>query len=350
MCVRNAALFVAQAVESILGQTLRELELVVVDDASSDRSPDILASFARRDSRIRVLRSSAPLGVAAALNLACDEARGPLVARLDGDDVAVPDRLERQATYLAAHERVAVVGGAAVVIDESGKSHHLLRPPADDATIRAELVRQNCMVHPTVMLRRAALRSAGGYRARFVGAEDYDLWLRLAERHQLANLPDVLVRYRVHPEQVSHQDLEARALAVLAAQALARRRRAGRDETPSDERPISRADLAELGVSEDAVESGIAEACLDRALLLDDIDRPRLALAALARTPGFAVSPAVRRRTVARYHAALARRRWRRAQRARSLASALRALRARPALLGRVASRLIRRDRTPPGQ
>jgi len=109
MCVRNAALFVAQAVESILGQTLRELELVVVDDASSDRSPDILASFARRDPRIRVFRSSAALGVAAALNLACDEARGPLVARLDGDDVAVPDRLERQAAYLATHGALETV-------------------------------------------------------------------------------------------------------------------------------------------------------------------------------------------------------------------------------------------------
>ncbi len=337
----------AQAVESILGQTLRDLELVVIDDASSDRSPDILAGFAGRDSRIRVLRSDAPLGLAAASNLACELARGPLVARLDHDDVALPDRLDRQAAFLAAHERVAVVGGAAVVIDDAGTSHHLLRPPTDDVGIRAELGRHNCIIHPTVMLRREALRSMGGYRARFALSDDYDLWVRLAERYQLANLPDVLVRYRVHPEQVSHQDLEQRVLSDLAVQALARRRHAGLGEPPSGDHPITRADLAELGVSEDVIETTVAKACLDRAVLLDDIERPRLALAALARTPGFASSTSVRRQTLARYHASLARHRWRRAQRVRSLASALRAVRARPALLGRFASRLFRRERDP---
>ena len=347
MCVRDAQRFVAQAVESILGQTLRELELVVVDDASSDGSPDILADFARRDARIRVFRSDTRLGLAAASNLAGERARAPLVARLDSDDIAAPDRLERQAKYLAEHERVAVVGGAAVVIDDAGNSYHLLRPPVDDAAIRAELLRHNCIIHPAVMLRREAVRSAGGYRARFALSDDYDLWLRLAERHRLANLPDVLVRYRVHPEQVSHQDLEQRVLSDLAAQTLARRRHAGLGEPPSGDGPITRTDLATLGVSEDVIESAIAKYYLDRAVLLDDIDRPRLALAALARTPGFTASPALRRQVLARYHASCARHRWRRAQRMRSLASAVRAVRARPALLGLFASRLIGRQRNP---
>jgi glycosyltransferase involved in cell wall biosynthesis len=250
MCVRDAEPLVAQAVESILGQTLRDLELVVVDDASSDRSPDILANLARRDPRIRVHRSDARPGVAAASNLACEQARGRLIARLEADDVAEPQRLERQAAYLAERQRVVLVGGAAGVIDDAGKRYHLLRPPTGDAAIRAELVRRNCIIHPTVMLRREALLSVGGYRARFVLAEDYDPWLRLAERHQVANLPDVLVGYRVHPRQASHQDLERRVLVVLAAQALARRRRAGRREEPAGDRPITRAELAELGVPE----------------------------------------------------------------------------------------------------
>jgi hypothetical protein len=233
-----------------------------------------------------------------------------------------------------------------VVIDEAGAPHYTLRPPTDDGAIRAALSRRNCIIHSTVMVRAGALRSAGGYRARFTFADDYDLWLRLADRSPLANLPDVLAHYRVHVGQFSEQDVEGQAIAVLAVQALARRRRAGAGETPTRDGPITRADLAELGVGDEAVERTVTQMCLDRALLLADIERSRLALAALARTPGFATSPAVRRRSLAGYQAALARRRWRRGQRARGLVAALGAVRTRPALLARLPQLLRPRPET----
>jgi hypothetical protein len=339
MTVRNVERFVAQAVESVLGQTLRELELIVVDDASSDGTPDILSIFARRDSRVRIHRHDTHLGIPAALNLACRRARAPLIARLDGDDVAVPDRLERQTAHLARHDRLALVGGAAIVIDDTGRPHHRLRPPAD---VHAQLLERNVIIHSTVTLRRDALERVGGYRARFAGAEDYDLWLRLAERYQLGNLTDALVHYRIHPGQLSHQALEQQVLSILAVKILARRRRAGVDEGPAGDQPVTRADLAQLGVTPDAVQSALGRACLDRAVDLGDLDQPSLSLATLASTPGFATSEAVRRRTLARYHSLLARRRWHRGQFGRSLASVLRAIRARPALLGRLAGRWIR--------
>jgi GT2 family glycosyltransferase len=336
MCVRDAAPYVAQAVESVLRQTLRDLELVVVDDASSDATPSILRDLARRDPRIRVRRAETHLGLAAAQNLACASARAPLLAHLDGDDVAVPDRVERQAAYLDAHPGTALAGGAAVVIDEAGRPHHTLRPPTGDGAIRAALSRRNCIIHSTVMVRADALRRAGGYRTRFEFADDYDLWLRLADRYRLVNLPDVLVYYRVHAGQASEQDVERQAVGVLAVQALARRRRAGLDESPTGDGPITVAELRELGVGDEALVRAVTRICLVRALLMDDIERPRLALVALARTPGFATSPAVRRRTLAGYRAALARRRWRRGERARALGAALRAVRTRPALLARI--------------
>jgi hypothetical protein len=342
MAVRDAEHFVARAVDSILTQTLGDLELIVVDHASSDRTPEILSGLAREDARLRVCRLDADLGLAEALNLACEEARGPLIARMDGDDVAMPGRLERQAAYLADRPSVALVGGAALVIDDTGKGYHTRRPPTGDPDIRAILLERNCFIHSTVMARRDALSHVGGYRGKFTRAEDYDLWLRLAERHELANLPEVVLHYRVHAAQVSHQALEQQVVSALAAQAASRRRRAGLDEGLAGDGEISRADLAALGITEDAVESALAKACLHRAADLSDLDQPSLAAATLASTPGFTTSWEVRRRTLARYHAFLARRRWRRGQLGGSLASALRAVHARPALLGRLAQRLIR--------
>jgi hypothetical protein len=347
MSVRNEERFVGQAVESILAQTLTDLELLVVDNASSDGTPEILSTLARGDARVRLHRLGPDVGLAAALNFACEQAQGPLIARMDGDDVAILDRLERQAAFLDAHGSVALLGGAATVIDDGGQARRTLRPPTDDTRIRSSLVERNCIIHSTVTMRREALRRLGGYRAGFVHAEDYDLWLRLAERHQLANLPDVVLHYRVHPEQVSHQALEQQVLSALAARAAARRRRAGIDEGPVGEKSVARSDLAALGIAEDAVRSALAAACLHRAADLGDLDRPGLAAAALALTPDFAVSAEVRRRTLARYHALLARRRWSRGQVARSVASVLRAVRVRPALLGHLIGALIRPARGP---
>ena len=347
MSVRNAERFVAQAVESILTQTMSDLEFIVVDNASSDRTPEILSTFAQGDARLRLHRTDADVGLAAALNLACEEAQGLLIARMDGDDVALSGRLERQAAYLADHPSVALVGGGAIVIDDSGKGYHARCPPTGDSDIRASLVERNCIIHSTVMMRRNALSRVGGYRARFTHAEDYDLWLRLAERYQLANLPDVVLHYRLHPGQVSHQALEQQVVSALAAQAAARRRRAGLDEGPVGDGKITRADLVELGITEDAVRSALAKACLHRAADLCDLYRSSLAVATLASTPGFTTSEEVRWHTLARYHAVLARRRWSRGQLGGSLASALRAVHARPALLRRLAGRLIRPARGP---
>ena len=266
---------------------------------------------------------------------------------MDGDDVATPGRLERQAAYLDDHPSVALVGGAATRDRrhrDRATTRSALRPATPD--IRAE-PRRAQLHHPPhgddapERARRQAGRLSGGVRH----AEDYDLWLRLAERHQLANLPEVVLRYRVHPGQVSHLALEQQVLSALAAQAAARRRRAGLDEGLRRRRGESAGlDLAALGITEDAVRQ-----CARRRrasigpLISRDLDQPEpRPPPPWPRTPDFATSAEVRRRTLARYHALLARRRWSRGQLARSLASALRAVHARPALLGHLGRRLIR--------
>ena len=224
MPVFNGEAYLAEAIESVLMQTMSDLELVVVDDGSVDSSRSIVERLGQVDSRVRLVVNERNLGIATALYRGWQAARSPLIARLDADDVALPGRLERQAAFLDAHPSVAVVGGAAHVVDSSGERISTMRFPTESRVIRTTLRRHNCFAHPTVLLRRTALEDVGGYR--FDHSEDYDLWLRLSERFDLANLAEPLILYRVHGSQLSLSDLEDRVKGALAVRAAARIRRA----------------------------------------------------------------------------------------------------------------------------
>jgi Glycosyl transferase family 2 len=222
MPVLNAEAYIAQAIGSVLEQTLEELELIVVDDGSTDTSRAIVDRIASADARVRLVANERNLGISAALNQGCRAAQAPFIARLDADDVALPHRLARQLDFLHHHPAVAVVGGGARVIDSAGRQISTMRFPTDNRLIRSALLRHNCFAHPTVMLRQAALLEVGGYR--FDQCEDYDLWLRLSERFELANLTEPLILYRVHTNQLSLTDLEERVKGALAVRTAARRR------------------------------------------------------------------------------------------------------------------------------
>ena len=200
MGVRDGAPWVAEAVASVLEQTLEDLELIVVDDGSADATPDLPAAV--RDRRLRVTRQPGA-GLTAALARALALARAPLVARLDADDLALPERLARQTAFLAAHPDVGLLGTAAREVDAGGREIAVVRPPESDGAIRRMLIRRNAFVHSSVMMRRAAAERAGGYDATIPVAQDYDLWMRLSRLVGLANLPDVLVVRRLLPGRVS---------------------------------------------------------------------------------------------------------------------------------------------------
>ena len=199
MPVYNAGDFVSEAVESVLAQTFDELELIAVDDGSSDDSRSILERYARLDSRVRVVRNETNLGLVPATNLGCRLSRSEYIARLDADDVALPDRLASQVEFLDSHPSVAAVGGAAISIDPSGRQISVLRLPSSSAAIRARMPKRCCFIHSSVTMRRDAFEAVGGYR--FGPGGGYDLWLRLSERFDLANLPQPVVRYRVHADR-----------------------------------------------------------------------------------------------------------------------------------------------------
>jgi glycosyltransferase involved in cell wall biosynthesis len=222
----NAAGFIAEAIDSIRLQTFREFELLIVDDGSTDATREIVAARAAEDPRIRLL-ARPHRGPSAAANAGLAKCRSPIVARMDADDICLPGRLEQQVAWLAQHPEVAAVGGAASNLYPDGRLEPAPAPPLSPDAVRAALASGNCMFNNTVTFRRDALLAAGGYRSAFDTAEDYDLWLRLSERADVANLPEVFVHYRRHPGQVTslyrpRQD----ALAELARTA-AERRRAG---------------------------------------------------------------------------------------------------------------------------
>lgn len=200
MGVRDGAPWVAEAVDSVLAQTASDLELIVVDDGSSDATGELLARV--RDPRLRIERQ-APAGLTRALNRALDLARAPLLARLDADDVALPERLARQQAFLAAHPEVGLLGTAAREVDVAGRPVGLVSPPADDGALRRALIRRNPFVHSSVVVRRAALDRVGAYDESLPVAQDYDLWMRLSRVTRVANLTEPLVVRRLVPGRVS---------------------------------------------------------------------------------------------------------------------------------------------------
>lgn len=205
--VRNGEHFIAQAIDSILSQTLTDLELLVVDDASTDRSTEIIQSYT--DPRLRVLRNPKRMGVSASRNRALAEAHASYIAFLDADDIAYTQRLEIQITFLENHPSVALVGSHLDYIDAEGHLLYSERPgqrPCMPDELRMELLMRACILPSTATGRKAALVQAGGF-PQMDYAEDHDLWCRLAVNHELSILPDRLVAYRHHPNQATFKKI-----------------------------------------------------------------------------------------------------------------------------------------------
>jgi glycosyltransferase involved in cell wall biosynthesis len=227
MPARNARSTIKEAMDDVLAQTHRNLELIVVDDGSSDDTAVIAAQV--RDPRVRlVTRSSA--GVAASLNFGISISRGEMLARMDADDRCHPERLEKLLRAFARDPRLAVVGTAALLWDPRADraEQHLM--PTGDSALQYWLVFYSRFFHGSTMYRRSAIEAVGGYRPELEPAEDYDLWLRLSERFRVGNLPELLYTLRLHDASVSAK----RGQEQLAATARARRSAIARREGRAD--------------------------------------------------------------------------------------------------------------------
>ena len=225
MPVYNAERYVGEAVRSILDQTLADFEFVIIDDGSTDRSGELLDSLAAGDSRIRLVRRP-NTGYLRALNEGLPLCRGEFIARMDADDVSLPERFERQIGYLRGHPDCLAVGSGMLRIDADGDLICEEPMPTAHEEIEARLLKGfGALPHPSAMIRREALVAVGGYREDYYGVEDHDLWLRLAQRGRLANLPEPLVKVRIHPENFTFVNELRNRQPLAAALADAYRRR-----------------------------------------------------------------------------------------------------------------------------
>lgn len=198
--VHNGVPAVRVAIESILAQSQPDFEFLIVDDGSTDRSADIIREYARRDPRIRPVFHSENMGLCHTLNEGLELARTNLVARMDHDDESLPDRLRLQVGYMEGQPEIAVAGTYVYHMGRHPNRDRLVRLPSSHHEIVKVLPVENCIYHPSVILRRDAILRLGGYRPQLGNAEDYDLWLRASRIYRLANLEVPLLRYRLSAE------------------------------------------------------------------------------------------------------------------------------------------------------
>lgn len=205
MPVYNAQAYVGAAVRSIVAQSFQDFEFLIFDDGSTDRSSAILEHWASRDGRLRLFREG-HRGYVPWLNEGITRAQGRYLARMDADDLALPQRFARQVAYLESQRACVAVGSDCLLIDPQGWPLRRLEQPRTHEEIDARHLRGQGggLAHPSVMLRTEAARQIGGYRVDYQYSEDMDLWLRLAEVGRLMNLPEVLLKYRQHFQSVSH--------------------------------------------------------------------------------------------------------------------------------------------------
>jgi glycosyltransferase involved in cell wall biosynthesis len=203
----ESAPYLRQAVISILQQTEHDIELIIVQEMGARDGTEALLNEID-DARVRVVRNDIPLGLARSLNRGFALASSEYVARMDADDVSIPERLEKQASYLDIHPSVGVVGSAVRHIDEKGQEIGAREYHTSPALVLWNMHFDCAMCHPSTMFRRSVFEEAGGYSAAAKDWEDYELWTRIMRRHSLSNLPDILLDYRIHSGAVSVQKRE----------------------------------------------------------------------------------------------------------------------------------------------
>ena len=197
----NAEKYIGEAIESILNQTFKDFEFIIINDGSVDHTKEIIQKY--NDSRIVLLENDKNRGIVLSLNKGLDAATGEYIARMDADDIALMNRLERQAEYLDEHKDIGVLGTGICIFGEKIKEQKRVFT-TNSEQLKAELIFNPCIAHPTVMIRKSVLQKYNfKYNTEFAGAEDYYLWWNIAKVSKIATLPDILLDYRIHESQIT---------------------------------------------------------------------------------------------------------------------------------------------------
>jgi glycosyltransferase involved in cell wall biosynthesis len=201
MSVYNGERFLREAMESILEQTFSDFEFLIIDDGSTDSTPDIVRSFS--DARIKLVRNERNMGMAFSWNRGLAIAKGEYIARMDADDVSLPERLKKQVAFMDAYSDVGICGSWVETFGTQCVTPW--HPPVEDGIIRGEHIFHSDMCHPSVIFRKALFEEKKlSFDANMFPAEDYDLWVKASKFMRLANIPERLLLYRVHGENVGN--------------------------------------------------------------------------------------------------------------------------------------------------
>jgi hypothetical protein len=208
MSVYNEKPYVEEAIYSILNQTYENVELIVIDDQSTDGSREIIRSI--DDARLKYVENDWNVGFVRTLNEGLDMCSGKYIARMDADDVARRDRIEKQVRFLESRPKIGIVGSYWENFSESGPSSQLITVPETDAEIRWNVLLECPFGHPTVVVRRRVLEEHDlRYSLHYTEVEDYDLWPRVLKHTRGANIPEPLLRHRIHEDSRYQQNLAA---------------------------------------------------------------------------------------------------------------------------------------------
>lgn len=204
MPVYNGATYLTEAIESMQRQTFEDFEYIIVDDGSTDDSLNILKNYAAEDSRIQII-TRPNTGIVGALNDGLTKAQGTYVARMDADDIALPERLAKQVQFLEENHDCVAVGSHVLFIDDQNYPIFTFQTQADHSSIQDKLLKGSggALIHPTTVLRRDVLEKINGYRPEYQLVEDFDLYTRLSTLGTLANIPEVLLHYRQHAQSTN---------------------------------------------------------------------------------------------------------------------------------------------------
>ncbi len=217
--VYNGERFIERAIKSVLVQSYRDFELIIIDDCSTDKTPLLIQKYAQLDKRVRPLRNPHNLGIQKTLNHGLKEATGEFIARIDDDDFWTDvNKLKNQIEFLESNPDHVLVGTAVMVVDENSKELFRYQNPQTDGQIRSRILYRNCFAHASVVFRRLAAVAAGGYSELPLThrVEDYDLWLKLGTMGKLANLPDYALGFTLRSGSISWSNKRAQLRQAIA--------------------------------------------------------------------------------------------------------------------------------------
>jgi len=197
MSVYNNEKYILDSIKSIIKQSYKNIEIIIINDCSDDKSRELIRSF--NDSRIKLYDNKKNIGLTKSLNKGIKKCRGKYIARIDADDIMHPKRIEKQVEFMEKKNKVAVLGTALTLIDENNKIIGKRDYPVNK--IKRIILRRNPLAHPSVMIRKNMLPKKG-YDERLKTAQDYDLWLRINKKNKIANLSEYLLKYRLHEKAI----------------------------------------------------------------------------------------------------------------------------------------------------